>query len=193
MQLYEILNGPYNKHFNIYSKCLYSRSWMVNIYTYIYIFREWKWTSVSTRESILARNSRKKGEVLNIETLIRLFWNAGQVSTPSSLLATSLNINVCLTQDGQLWLCAPQAKQIWHCLAENAVFTVDREACFKWFSKLMGDEPDLDPDINKEFFENNILLLDPHLLTEHGIRYVLTFLPCCGLGLPMLKKMTNST
>ena len=75
-----------------------------------------------------------------------------------------------LLKDGQLWLCAPQAKQIWHCLAENAVFTVDREACFKWFSKLMGDEPDLDPDINREFFENNILQLDPQLLTEHGMR-----------------------
>jgi ubiquitin carboxyl-terminal hydrolase 9/24 len=42
-------------------------------------------------------------------------------------------------------------------LAENAVFVHDREACFKWFSKLMGEEPDLDPEINKDFFENNIL------------------------------------
>lgn len=73
-------------------------------------------------------------------------------------------------QDGQLWLCAPQAKQIWNCLAENAVFTVDRESCFKWFSKLMGDEPDLDPEINKDFFENNILQLDPSLLTENGMK-----------------------
>jgi hypothetical protein len=47
--------------------------------------------------------------------------------------------------------------QIWKCLAENAVFVHDREACFKWFSKLMGEEPDLDPEINKDFFENNIL------------------------------------
>lgn len=39
-----------------------------------------------------------------------------------------------LLKDGQLWLCAPQAKQIWKCLAENAVFLCDREACFKWFS-----------------------------------------------------------
>ncbi|CAL4062679.1 unnamed protein product [Meganyctiphanes norvegica] len=75
-----------------------------------------------------------------------------------------------LLKDGQLWLCAPQAKQIWNCLAENAVFTVDRESCFKWFSKLMGDEPDLDPEINKDFFENNILLLDPSLLTENGMK-----------------------
>ena len=73
-------------------------------------------------------------------------------------------------QDGQLWLCAEQAKQIWQCLAEQAVFTSDREACFKWFSKLMGDEPDLDPSINKDFFENNILQLDPTLLTESGIK-----------------------
>ncbi|KAK7070589.1 putative ubiquitin carboxyl-terminal hydrolase FAF-X [Halocaridina rubra] len=75
-----------------------------------------------------------------------------------------------LLKDGQLWLCAPQAKQIWNCLAENAVFTVDRESCFKWFSKLMGDEPDLDPEINKDFFENNILQLDPSLLTENGMK-----------------------
>lgn len=75
-----------------------------------------------------------------------------------------------LLKDGQLWLCAPQARQIWNCLAEKAVFTVDREACFKWFSKLMGDDPDLDPEINKDFFECNILKLDPSLLTEHGVR-----------------------
>ncbi|CAB1329046.1 unnamed protein product, partial [Coregonus sp. 'balchen'] len=74
------------------------------------------------------------------------------------------------SHDGQLWLCAPQAKQIWKCLAENAVFLCDREACFKWYSKLMGDEPDLDPDINKDFFENNVLQLDPSLLTENGMK-----------------------
>ncbi|CDQ82513.1 unnamed protein product [Oncorhynchus mykiss] len=85
------------------------------------------------------------------------------------------NVCVCvvprfLLKDGQLWLCAPQAKQIWKCLAENAVFLCDREACFKWYSKLMGDEPDLDPDINKDFFENNVLQLDPSLLTENGMK-----------------------
>jgi len=75
-----------------------------------------------------------------------------------------------LSQDGQLWLCADQAEQIWQCLAEQGVFVSDREACFKWFSKLMGDEPDLDPAINKDFFQNNILQLDPTLLTESGIK-----------------------
>ena len=34
----------------------------------------------------------------------------------------------------------------------------------------MGDEPDLDPEINKDFFEGNILQLDPALLTENGIK-----------------------
>ncbi|XP_061917685.1 probable ubiquitin carboxyl-terminal hydrolase FAF-X isoform X1 [Entelurus aequoreus] len=81
-----------------------------------------------------------------------------------------LNFLRFLLKDGQLWLCAPQAKQIWKCLAETAVFLCDREACFKWYSKLMGDEPDLDPDINKDFFENNVLQLDPSLLTENGMK-----------------------
>ena len=81
-----------------------------------------------------------------------------------------LNFLRFLLRDGQLWLCAPQAKQIWHCLAEEAVFATDREQCFKWFSKLMGDEPDLDPEINRDFFESNLLKLDPALLTEANIR-----------------------
>ncbi|KAK0096487.1 hypothetical protein PV326_005319 [Microctonus aethiopoides] len=81
-----------------------------------------------------------------------------------------LNFLRFLLKDGQLWLCAEQAKQIWQCLAEQAVFVSDREACFKWFSKLMGEEPDLDPAINKDFFEKNILQLDPTLLTESGIK-----------------------
>ena len=81
-----------------------------------------------------------------------------------------LNFLRFLLKDGQLWLCAPQAKQIWNCLAENAVFAEDREACAKWFSKLMGEEPDLDPEINKDFFENNILQLEPSLITENGIK-----------------------
>lgn len=75
-----------------------------------------------------------------------------------------------LLKDGQLWLCADQAKQIWQCLAVNAAFASDREECFRWFGKLMGDEPDLDPGINKDFFENNLLQLDPVLLTESGIK-----------------------
>ena len=81
-----------------------------------------------------------------------------------------LNFLRFLLRDGQLWLCAPQAKQIWQCLAEDAVFSSDREICFKWFSKLMGDEPDLDPDINRDFFESNLLKLDPALLTEAGMK-----------------------
>ena len=81
-----------------------------------------------------------------------------------------LNFLRFLLRDGQLWLCAPQAKQIWHCLAEEAIFPSDREICFKWFSKLMGDEPDLDPEINRDFFESNLLKLDPALLTEAGIK-----------------------
>ncbi|OWF40886.1 probable ubiquitin carboxyl-terminal hydrolase FAF-X isoform X2 [Mizuhopecten yessoensis] len=74
-----------------------------------------------------------------------------------------------LLKDGQLWLCESQARQIWQCLAENAIYTTDRESCFKWFAKLMGEEPDLDPEITRDFFEQNILQLDPSLLTENGM------------------------
>lgn len=75
-----------------------------------------------------------------------------------------------LLKDGQFWLCAFSAKQIWNCLAENAVFFSDRDACFTWYSKLMEGESDLDPDITKDFFESQVLQLDPCLLTENGIK-----------------------
>ncbi|KAM6149271.1 ubiquitin carboxyl-terminal hydrolase 9X-like [Rhynchocyon petersi] len=81
-----------------------------------------------------------------------------------------LNFLRFFLKDGQLWLCAPQAKQIWECLAENAVYLCDREACFKWYSKLMDDETDLDPNTKKDFYENKILELDPSLLTENGMK-----------------------
>lgn len=73
-------------------------------------------------------------------------------------------------QDGNLWLCADQAHQIWVSLAEKAAFLADREAGFRWFSKLMGEEQDIDPAINTKFFINNLLQLDPTLLTENGIK-----------------------
>lgn len=75
-----------------------------------------------------------------------------------------------LLRDGRLWLCAKQACEIWQCLAVNAVFAEDREVCFKWFCSLMSNlESDLDPDVCQCFFLDNILQLDPSLLTESGI------------------------
>ena len=52
----------------------------------------------------------------------------------------------------------------WSCLAYKRCHASAR------YSKLMGDEPDLDPDINKDFFENNVLQLEPSLLTENGMK-----------------------
>jgi len=74
-----------------------------------------------------------------------------------------------LLKEGHLWLCEPQAIQIWNCLVQNSVCKEDREEAFSWFSQLMTDEPDLDPELNRAFFENQILKLDPVLLTQSGI------------------------
>jgi len=111
-----------------------------------------------------ARQLYKDNSNLNSGTLLSgsRFSHAQEVQERLSFLRF-------LLKDGRLWLCAPQAKQIWKCLAENAIFSDDREACFKWFSQLMSEEQDLDPEMNKSFFENNLLQLDPSLVTESGI------------------------
>jgi len=36
--------------------------------------------------------------------------------------------------------------------------------------QLMGDEPDLDPEITCEFFQSYVLKFDPTLLTESGMK-----------------------
>lgn len=72
-------------------------------------------------------------------------------------------------KDGFLWLCLKQANDIWNCLAQNAVFDVDRQICFRWFTCLMENESDLDPEIFLEFFEMNILKLEPALVDINGI------------------------
>lgn len=74
-----------------------------------------------------------------------------------------------LLKEGQIWLVEDQARQIWNCLAVNAVYQSDREACFKWFAKIMGDEQDLDPEISNQFFVSCVLELDSSLLTELGM------------------------
>ena len=75
-----------------------------------------------------------------------------------------------LLKEGQLVLNSSQAETIWKCLAQNSLFEIDREICFKWFSKLMSDDPFLDPEIVKTFFVNYITKLDPKLLTDSGIK-----------------------
>jgi ubiquitin carboxyl-terminal hydrolase 9/24 len=51
------------------------------------------------------------------------------------------------------------------------LFPKERLLNFKNFYFIFsGDEPDLDPEINRDFFENNILQLDPSLMTESGIK-----------------------
>jgi ubiquitin carboxyl-terminal hydrolase 9/24 len=41
--------------------------------------------------------------------------------------------------------------------------------CFEWFSKLMGDDPDLDPKVTLPFFESKVLHFDATLLTDSGM------------------------
>ena len=47
---------------------------------------------------------------------------------------------------------------------------LNAETPLKWFSKLMGEEPDLDLEVNREFFEAQILQLDSSFMTENGMK-----------------------
>ncbi|KAI2802763.1 putative ubiquitin carboxyl-terminal hydrolase FAF-X [Blomia tropicalis] len=82
-----------------------------------------------------------------------------------------LNFLKFVLQDGQLWLCLSQACEIWNCLTRKAVFPIDIQICFRWFTSLIdsNSETDLDPETFGQFFELNILKLDPTLVNIDGI------------------------
>ena len=85
-----------------------------------------------------------------------------------------------ILRKGDLWLCDPWATKIWKCLAGNSNTPEEREVCFEWFEEIMGHESgrhldpnclclsnvDLDPNCLRAFFDNNLLKLDPDLITE---------------------------
>jgi len=68
-----------------------------------------------------------------------------------------------------MYLVEEQANLVWQCLAEDPVFPIDREMCFEWFSKLMGEDPDLEPAFFQPFFERKVLNFDATMLTESGM------------------------
>jgi ubiquitin carboxyl-terminal hydrolase 9/24 len=88
----------------------------------------------------------------------------------STQIQERLNFLKYILKEGQLFLDEVQAETIWKCLAQKSNFEIDREICFKWFSKLMTDESFLNPEIIKPFFVNYITKLDPKLMTDSGIR-----------------------
>lgn len=82
-----------------------------------------------------------------------------------------LNFLKFILQEGQLWLCINQAIEIWDCLARNAICKEDTQICFRWFTSLVDQNHDfdLDPETFGQFFETNILKLDPALVDMNGI------------------------
>lgn len=73
-----------------------------------------------------------------------------------------------ILKDGHYYLHSDQLKKIWSTLAEQAVYSQDREQCFRWFADII-DEVGFEPKTSKEFFQNQIMKLEPHLLTNLGM------------------------
>lgn len=56
------------------------------------------------------------------------------------------------------------------CYTPILAICIEIKAVFCNLQQLMGEEPDLDPDITREFFEKNILQFDATLLSENGMK-----------------------
>ena len=76
-----------------------------------------------------------------------------------------LNFLTFWIQNGKRNLLAPQVNLLWKSLYVDAADFSDKLTCWEWFSERIGeakgDASDLDPDILKDFFINNILQMDP--------------------------------
>ncbi len=134
----------------------------------------------------IRRYVKENGENIDSDTIL----SDGRFNH-STQIQERLHFLKYLLKEGQLWLCSAQAETIWKCLAQNSVFESDREICFKWFSKLMTDDPDLEPDMNKTFFVNYVTKLDPKLLTDSGIKCFDRFFKTVNLKYDRLVQKRN--
>eukprot|EP00794_Sanderia_malayensis_P010838 gene10838-11990_t len=174
---YGQMQNPHVQYRNVVIERMQNRHGMVNL--------------VAENLSVYMENIRdmvKADPKINPETLALdgRYTHAHQIQERLNFLRFILN-------DGKLWLCEPQAKQIWICLAVHCVFPCDMDICFKWFSKVMSDDPDLDPEICKQFFEENVLALEASKLNEHGLRCFERFFKYVNTKEGVLTKKRNGS
>jgi ubiquitin carboxyl-terminal hydrolase 9/24 len=112
-----------------------------------------------------ARAACEKGEKVEPEAL----FVDGRFSHTQQLMARLDFVRFAL-KDGQLWLGHQQALMMWESLVEKPAFASDRDTCFRWFAKLVSDEPDIEPDTVKKLFTENLHRMPPQHLTENGFR-----------------------
>ncbi|XP_065887407.1 ubiquitin carboxyl-terminal hydrolase 9X-like isoform X3 [Dysidea avara] len=75
-----------------------------------------------------------------------------------------------LLRDGRLWLGYSQALMVWQALIENPVYDSDKEVCFKWFARLVNDEPCVKGEIAKKVLTENVMKLNPSALSVYGFK-----------------------
>ncbi|CAF2622279.1 unnamed protein product [Rotaria sp. Silwood2] len=102
-----------------------------------------------------------------------------------------LNFLKFTLKEGRMYLSAEHSKIIWICLAEEAVFPNDREQCFRWFAEII-DEDDFEPKAAKEFFQNHLMKLEPHLLTDLGMNCFDRFFKSVNAQLNKLQQKRRS-
>jgi ubiquitin carboxyl-terminal hydrolase 9/24 len=102
-----------------------------------------------------------------------------------------LNFLKFTLKEGRLYLFAEHSKMIWTCLAEQAVYPNDREQCFRWFAEII-DEDDFEPKAAKDFFQNHLMKLEPHLLTDLGMNCFDRFFKSVNAQLNKLQQKRRS-
>ncbi|KAL3990716.1 Ubiquitin carboxyl-terminal hydrolase family protein [Acanthocheilonema viteae] len=94
--------------------------------------------------------------------------------THSDNLRIRLSFLHFLLSDGQLWLMAPQANELWDALIVRSVFDYERTYGFQLFGT-MQDQEDIDPKALDQLFTSRILKLPVELLNEEGFSCFKTF------------------
>uniref|UniRef100_A0A0N5A9B1 USP domain-containing protein n=1 Tax=Syphacia muris TaxID=451379 RepID=A0A0N5A9B1_9BILA len=106
-------------------------------------------------------------------------------------LRIRLNFLHYLLSDGQLWLLAPQANELWDALVVNAVTDFERTYGFKLFEK-MESRGDIDPKALNLFFETRILKFPVEELNTEGFQCFKVFWICVNQAAVKLTVQENS-
>ncbi|CAF3335952.1 unnamed protein product [Rotaria socialis] len=135
-------------------------------------------------------NTRKHKEEAKANTSPEDYYADGRFNH-NQQIHERLNFLKFILKEGRLYLSAEHSKTIWICLAEEAVFPNDREQCFRWFAEII-DEDDFEPKAAKEFFQNHLMKLEAHFLTDLGMNCFDRFFKSVNAQLNKLQQKRRS-
>jgi len=127
--------------------------------------------------------SRKLSLALKPETMVDGRY------THREYVEAHLELMMFLLKEGDLYLSWSRCKELWETLVDNPnAIQMDQDSIFVWFTKCLSD---LEPETQKELFNQKLLSLSPSLTTEKSFSCLKAYFESVNVFDQRLKKSSN--